>query len=373
MKKFSIFALAAVALASCSSDEVTDMKLGSEISFGTSVLKQSRAAENKLSAIVTNGFKMWGYVDDTAAADKNNTNYFATGNDGLTVTKSEGKWTYGSTKFWPPTALSFYCLYPATPASGTVSVAAAAQTITGYTANGSEDLLYATNKQETKANHESSPIDVNFRHALSKIVFKAKNTNPTAINVTVKGVSIKNVKSQGDFAWAEASTTTNVANGDIANAATAKGKWTNQDTNKDYTVFTDAAKTIGTTADFMTTADASQLFLLPQTLTVWDKTTAASAAGQNGAYILVDCLITDATSGIQLWPASAGASAQVAIPFTAATWEAGFTYTYILNFGQGAGYDPTDNKPVLVAIDLNVTGVDEFTNGNGEGSDVNPL
>lgn len=370
MKKFSIFALAAVALASCSSDEVTDMKLGSEISFGTSVLRQSRAAENKLSAIETNGFKMWGYVDDTAAAAKNNTNYFATGNDGLTVTKSEGKWTYGSTKFWPTTALSFYCLYPATPASGTVSVAATAQTITGYTANGTEDLLYATNKQESKTAHESSPVNINFRHALSKIIFKAKNTNPTAINVTVKGVSIKNVKSQGDFAWAEATTGTPFASA----VADAKGKWTNQATNKDYDVFTltDGA-TVGTTADFMTAADASQLFLLPQTLTVWDKTTAASAAGQNGAYILVDCLITDATSGIQLWPASAGASAQVAIPFTAATWEAGFTYTYILNFGQGAGYDPTDNKPVLVAIDLNVTGVDEFTNGNGEGSDVNPL
>lgn len=370
MNKFSIFALAAVALASCSSDEVTDMKLGSEISFATSVLKQSRAAANNLGSIESTGFKMWGYVDDTAAAKKNNTNYFASGNDGLTVTKSEGKWTYGSTKFWPTTALSFYCLYPATPASGTVSVTATAQTITGYVANGTEDLLYATNKQETKANHESSPIDVNFRHALSKIVFKAKNTNPTAINVTVKGVSIQNVLSKGDFKWANATTDTLFASA----GADAKGKWTKQSTNKDYTVFTGASKEIGETAELMTTTvEASQLFLLPQTLTVWDKTNAASAAGQNGAYILVDCLITDATSGIQIWPATTGTTSKVAIPFTAATWEAGYTYTYILNFGQGAGYNPTDNKPVLVAIDLNVTGVDEFTNGNGEGSDVNPL
>ncbi len=123
---------------------------------------------------------------------------------------------------------------------------------------------------------------------------------------------------------------------------------------------------------------------MPQTLIPWLISDGNGGVKENKGQtskLLVNCKITDRTSGIQLWPKEAGKYADVAISLdnpkndpnrTPGTdgndpkhdkWMQGKKYTYTLIFGEGGGYTPGPNpEPVLVPIKFEVT-VDEFQDG----------
>ena len=104
--------------------------------------------------------------------------------------------------------------------------------------------------------------------------------------------------------------------------------------------------------------------------------------------MLINCKITDETSGIQLWPKT-GEYGEVAISLTNpkedpnktdadnhARWMQGKKYIYTLIFGEGGGYkpepdpdDPDKPEPVLVPITFNVT-VDAFQDGGSYNIDM---
>ena len=88
--KMYLLALSAMALATgCSNDETTELNKGNAIDFSVTAGKLTRA-----EAITTNTikeFKVWAFTDGKTYMN------------GTPVTKSDNKWTYSGTKFWPET------------------------------------------------------------------------------------------------------------------------------------------------------------------------------------------------------------------------------------------------------------------------------
>ena len=380
--KFFFLALSAMALATgCSNDEMTEVNRGDGIDFSVTAGKLTRAAATTTNSI--NEFKVWAFTD--------NKTYM----DGTPVSKEGNKWTYTGTKFWPETAVDFFAVSPAIPQSGTVSVTNDSKTITDYIANGSEDLLYAANFSETKAGHTASPVSVNFRHALSQIVFKVKKTTTSSINVKVKGIKVDGVANTATLTWATATTGANLPEGEAdTETGDSWGTWGTPTGNGEYTaVNLTEAYDVQTTSNYLTTeAGNGALFLMPQTLDPWLTLSTDGKASITGtARLLVNCQIKDTDSDIQLWPEE-GEFGDVAISLSNPTndpnkedgdtshdrWMQGKKYIYTLIFGEGGGYKPDPDDPdepdkptpVLVPITFTVT-VDEFQDGGGYNLNVN--
>lgn len=381
--KFFFLALSAMALATgCSNDEMTEVNRGDGIDFSVTAGKLTRAAATTTNSI--DEFKVWAFTD--------NKTYM----DGTPVSKEGNKWTYNGTKFWPETPVNFFAVSPATPQSGTVSVTNESRKIEEYVVtDGKEDLLYAANFSETKDNHATSPVEVNFRHALSQIVFKVKKTPTSSIDVKVKGIKVKGVVNTATLIWATATTGANLPEGEAdTETGDSWGTWGTPTGNAEYTaVNLTEAYDVQTTPNYLTIeAGNGALFLMPQTLDPWLTLSTDGKASITGtARLLVNCQIKDTDSDIQLWPEE-GEFGDVAISLSNPTndpnkedgdtshdrWMQGKKYIYTLIFGEGGGYKPDPDDPdepdkptpVLVPITFTVT-VDEFQDGGEYNLNVN--
>lgn len=335
-------ALSAMALATgCSNDEVTAVSDSNAIKFSATTGNITRGAVTTTNSIES--FKTYAYLNDD-----NKTTFM----DGVTVSKSDDTWSTPSIYFWPSTALNFYSV---SPASNTITKSGDNYTISNFTVNetvgSQEDLLYAVNAAVSK-DTKSGTVEVNFRHALSQIVFQASNTND-ALKVVINGVKIANVLEKGTFTYPTATTTSTTLE-------TVKGTWETVSGTKTF-----AAGIKETTMDGKTESAQSlmnedgtgALLLIPQTLTAGTVNTTSPYI--SNAHFLVSCKIYNKTSNTLLWPAT-DAYAEVAVPLAETTWAQGTKYTYTFIFGEGGGYNPDDGKPVLVPIKYTVT-VDEFT------------
>lgn len=350
-KKHLIWSFAALAIAGCSNDETIDINRGDAITFRTvaeNVTRSTVESTNTLSA-----FKVWGFTDSKALMN------------GVAVSKGDdNKWTYTDTQFWPEGTVDFYSVAPATT---TVNITASSQKIENFTVAekvaDQVDLLYAVNKGCTKEANGESGVAVNFRHALSQVVFKAKNTNAN-LKVTVKGVEVVNVVNGGTFTYPSNTTTPQVTSSNQNFGNGTQGTWAQGNTKATYAAgITGATLTKSDNATDLTNAGGA-LLLMPQTITAWDVENDPSNSASN-SYFLVDCKIVNVSGNdeVTLWPET-GESAKVAIPVGAITWEQGKKYIYTFVFGEGGGYVPPtedDDKPepVLVPVGFTVT-VDDF-------------
>ena len=382
LSKYLVVALSAVALTACNNDEVMEVNQGRGISFQVATEASTRATATTTNSI--DEFMVWGFTQEEPAK---------TLMEDLSVSKTGSEWTYTGTIFWPAAPVNFYSISPE-PVSGTVSEGAVSitsneQKITGFTVNTDQsqqvDLLYAVNKEEKKETHETVPVSINFRHALSQIVFKAKNTNDN-LKVIVKGVKIGNIKKAGNFTYPSQSTTTQNTSESGSIAATTQGKWDNVTSEQTFAagmsgeVILDGK--VETALDLTSKEDevyTGALFMIPQELTPWDpETTGALNTTNKGVYFLLNCQIQSGTNkDIIVWPTASADTdndsfAEVAIPARQLTWEQGKKYIYTFIFGEGGGYVPgpdPDPKPTLIGIDFNVT-VDEFIDGDGQDIDM---
>ena len=370
--KYLAVALSAVALTACNNEDVLEVNQGRGISFQVATEASTRATATTTSTI--DNFKVWGFTDGKTLMN------------GIEVSKSGSEWTYDGTIFWPATDVDFYSVSPAENCGGTVNISKDAQTITNFTVNTDQsqqvDLLYAVNKGEKKADHEASPVSINFRHALSQIVFKAKNTNEN-LKVIVKGVKIANIKKAGDFTYPSQSTTTQYTSGSSSIVATTQGEWDNVTTEQTFAAGMNVNGVtlegkVETALDLTSKENevyTGALFMIPQALTPWDpEATGALNTTNKGVYFLVDCQILSGTNkDIQVWPSDPKVQyAEVAIPASELNWEQGKKYIYTFTFGEGGGYVPgeePDPDPTLIGIDFNVT-VDEFKDGGEQDIDM---
>ena len=373
--KYLVAALSAVALAACNNEDVMEANRGRGISF-----QVATEASTRIGATTTNtidNFKVWGFTGSNETLM-----------NGVAVSKTGGEWSYGDPIFWPESTVDFYAVSPTENCGGTVSISSSAQQITGFTVNPDQasqvDLLYAVNKAESKDNHESTPVSINFRHALSQIVFKAKNTNAN-LKVMINGVKVVNVVKGGDFTYPAQTT----ANGNITTETQGTWKLLSGDGSTDMFTAGITAQTLDgkveTAVDLTTVTESAytgSLFLMPQELTPWnideDKTNE-----NGGSYFVINCKIYNKAGDdeVLLWP-SEDNYAYVAIPTSDITWEQGKKYVYTFTFGNGGGYvppvDPEDpdkepedgGDPVLVPVDFTVT-VDDFEDGKPQDIDMN--
>lgn len=362
--KLSLIALSALALASCSNEETTNLNPGNAIDFSATAPKPGRAAA---TTATLDNFKVWGFTQKGGdGADAATVIAYMNGVD-VTKNTTSGKWEYSPVMFWPASTVDFFAVSPKT--AGTPNVTATTKTL-AYTVNatGDEDLLYSTTVGASKG----AQVALNFRHALSCVKFNVKLKDNSPIKVTVKDITLKNIKNSGTLTLASATT---ASLGAITSADTETGNtwgtWALGSGVADYAVATGVNDII--TNDVKNFAT---LFLMPQKLTEWNPAAGTSAVA-NGARLVINCVITDATSGALLYSGNVAVAVNNPVNDPAHNdsetncahkqWKQGKIYNYTLIFGQGGGYtdEPNNPKPVLAPIEFTVS-VDNFQDGGND-------
>ena len=398
-KSYLLGALGLLAMASCSQDETIGINHdGDEITFNVVTNSATRAADVYCNQNLPGGFYVSAISDGKTYID------------GDHVTGENGNWTNESgTRYWPETPVDFYAHVNAgTSYKWSVDGAGKATAkFENFAVDGTVadqvDLLYAVKTGQKKAD---GTVNLNFRHALSQIVFQAKNTNAN-LYVEIAGVSVANVGGTNTFTFPSANTETNIDHKDYdtnGNGVYETGEFGSITYDKSWGTWDDL--TSGTEkydVDFtktpvpgnntlvaLTTANdadkeynSNAMLLLPQKTTAWNPETnpLPGAAENKGSYLLVDCAIFNvagddyADGDVCLWGEQQGSTwntKELAIP-VGFDWQQGKKYVYTLVFGEGnGGYDPDpdpdpdpeDPDPVLVPITFEIE-VDEFVPVNG--------
>lgn len=366
MKKIFFSAAMALVLVSCSHDEVIEVNRNNDvIEFGVVSDAATRATDVYCNNNMPGGFTVYANFDGKTYID----------GDAIVYNENGGKWENTSgVRYWPEGGdVSFYAHVNAgTAFKGSTTAPTIENYIVPTDVADQKDLLYAVKSQS----QTEGQVTLNFRHALSQIVFQAKNTNEN-LYVEIDGVTICNLGNTNTFTYPTANTDDSIINHNGEGETTTTGAWGTWENltggNTDYPVtFTavpvpgdGAVKSLTNTNDTGKEFSSKAMLLLPQTTTAWVPATGnAKPENQDGTYFLVDCKICNvagdayASDDVVLWDGPA------AVP-VALNWEQGKKYIYTFVFGDGnGGYDPdpTDpNKPnpVLIPITFDVT-VDDF-------------
>lgn len=223
------------------------------------------------------------------------------------------------------------------------------------------DLLYAK-----KLGQNRQVVDLNFRHALSQVVFKAVNNSTTGMKVTISEVQINHLKGQGTFEFPTVNTDANYENhDDIVNGEVnlpGQGTWTNVSGDNMYTTGNFGAIEVLNTPTDLTSVNHAKgadrsLILLPQEVEAWKPETNQDA----GAYFKMK--VKFEKDGKTIYDNYAYIPVNI-------SWKQGVRYIYTFTFADGnnGGWtDPTNPDPVLSAISFDVT-TDDFV--PAEGNDV---
>lgn len=316
-------AMAAMLIASCSSDDVVSTNTGRAIDFRTSV--GTRGTETTTDNIT----KFWVTAIDEAGA-----NYFS-----KQEYKKEGEFfTSTPLYYWPVGTLNFFAYSPSeTDLGGTLTIGNTTKKLKDFSpateiAN-QKDFVTAT-ASGTRAANETDGVELTFAHQLSQIEIKAKNTN-TGYIYKVVGVRIGKPVSKGTFTFG--TNKWDLTTTEKANTTTEKTNYAVEYATTPRTLAADAATMMGTAND--------NAMLLPQQLVAWTPET-DKANTNKGAYIALKIQITT-KDGARVYPAKAKGDYDWAAVAINTKWEAGKKYVYTLDFSNGAGkVDPEKPQPV---------------------------
>lgn len=278
--------------------------------------------------------------------------------DNVLVTRDGTQWTYSPKAYWPDTPVNFYAISPNLADCPDIEgVTTGTASINGYRNPGNVDLLYAVNIGEIQS---GSPVNINFRHALSKVDVYLSSANST-IEVKINKITIGNVYTKGSFFYPRSTT---------APGSGSAGMWHAQSEMSNIRMFA----ATGPEGNIALTAEATELgedtpagapdFFMPQEL--GKLTYNSNNQTFTGAYIAVDCEIFDKATGGKLFPGAqtppyllvedTGCGC-IMYPVTTGTlteWKPGYSYVYNITI---------DDPAVLFdGIEFGVT-VDEFQNG----------
>lgn len=312
MKRF-LFFLAAAAMTACSQDETTDVVgNGHPIDFRTAM--GTRATETTTSTL---------QKITVTAIDAENENYFTD----VEFSKKGSYFTSETPYYWPVdgSTLNFYAYSPAAADLGaTVTITNASKKLTNYVpaTDVSEQQDFITATATGSKTDEATGVALTFKHRLSQIEIKAKNTEDTYV-YKVQGVRIAQPVSKATFDF-------------------GTGAWELGSDKATYEVtYKGSEKTLGSSAVSIMKTDGDNAMLIPQQLVAWDSGTDKSNA-KKGAYLSVLINITKADGEDPVYPAEAGQYGWAAVAIDT-NWEAGKKYVYTLDFSNGAGkVDPED-------------------------------
>ena len=363
-KNLFFFAAAALALASCSNDETVAVNESDAISFRPLVENVTRATDAHFN-VSGDQFKVTAFPQGTTV-----TPYFSN----VVFTGDGTTFTSASKYYWPKdNNLDFYAWAPADVADNYSSIPVTVNT----TVASQIDLVYAVTKDwgkvdvqtGTPAGHKVDGttvqgVNINFRHAESKVAIQLKNSNST-LKVTVNNVALGNVSGSGTFAISETNT-------DVKDNAKITSGWAS------LGAATAAySQTISPTVYSTAAAAGDDMILIPQTITAVDKYTkqgADPAANDpfDGPYIKVAMKIQNSSDDTYILGAPSGANEYVETlwPLPTSTWNPGYRYTYIVDLA-GGGYHPAnidtdaDLDPILDGAEIKfvTVTVDNWTEG----------
>ena len=389
-KKIVIGAMAMLALAACSNEEViVDNRTGDTINFSPITGKSlSRAFDGYCNLSMPDELTMSAAFFNGSTT----TPYFF--NEAYTKSAGSGYASSGIVRYWPNLSdglqsITFYGAVNATPSWK--QTAGGEPDYTGMVVNAhsvttdvaqQRDFLYAVQKATVR------PADgvqsINFRHALSQIEFAGLNENPN-IHVEICGVKVVNVFSKGDFAFPATTTDDNVVDhnfGGTYPAADKIGTWSNQSVDATYGVTFDATALQASRTSLTITDpagkeyNANTMYLVPQQLEGWDRTATPKAVESADTYFLINAKIWNVagaafnpSADALIWGSGASGVAagakEIAIPAPDTNWQPGKRYVYTFKFtnaGDG-GADPDNGNEVLTPIKLTVT-IDDFVDGS---------
>lgn len=221
-KSLLIAAMACMAFTSCTEDEIftNDFNQERTIAFSAPIVApNTRAAKEHGTTYDTNSsFRVWGHYYGNAF------NYYNSGvlyiNNALCEYDGTSTWTPSNgrnTYYWPKNGtLTFIAYSPAdaedkcASTGNKIKYTATGITIDDYTVptnpSNMQDLMFSERVYDRTPTNQNylegtyTGVDLQFRHALSSIVFKVVQGNKTpGTEVTITGIKLKNVKSKGDF------------------------------------------------------------------------------------------------------------------------------------------------------------------------------
>ncbi len=338
MKKVIIGALALFAMASCSKSELVDENRNSNmIEFGAVANSLSRATTVYNNSNLDK-FTVWASFDGETFID------------GDVIEKQGGKWVNTTTtRYWPAGCADGKKVTFIAHANGGDRF----EFISGMGWSTFNDYEVSTDIAQQKdlliasVKASSGPVNLEFKHALSQIVFNAKCTNKN-LRVVIDGVSIGNIGSKNTALFTPPHLTWN----QIMQA----------DRTTKYSVAFDAV-TIDSLADSQPVAltsagSANALLLHPHAdamTKAWNPAT-ETLAETGGTYFLVKCAIANVAGGSEtmLWGTNNGdgtyTTAEIAIPVSF-LWDQNRQYVYTLVFGEGAGgINPDTGNPILTPV-----------------------
>ena len=337
MKKYFFFAaIAAIGLASCSSDETIASQATSEsneISFRPLVNGLTRGVDVNQTWVESNGFTVRATVNGTGAEYMPENQY----------TYNASTYTSTNKYYWPSVSALDFFAWAASGSDVSHTTNTYAFTVTpNATASAQSDLVVACAKNKTKGNSPSG-VSLNFRHAESKVTITLSNSNASGLDFIIRDASICNVKNSGVFTFANtASGPTNETTGNTTSSGgttlARDGQWSDVVAPATSTTsYTQAITTLTTlsndwilipqTFSYSTTyndEDANDAFTAPcikVSLKIKNHSNSAyiigADDGDNDGYITA------------MWPLSAPAEG----------WMPGKKYTYTVDLAGGGYFD----------------------------------
>ena len=368
MKFGKILAVAVVAtvFASCSNEEELANVGKSEsnaIRFaGISGLSDTRTTPIGTHNLTSTNFDVMAFMSSDNTLFMGGKHVSGVSDHGVKIVYKTSAWDYDDKDkmaYWPTVGdVDFYAVSPAitddlvlqgfvydmTSAAKTISYS----TVDEYNSKGTNhDVMYAVTKGRNKKNNGTMPVQMNFKHILSQVVFKAKTTS-SILEVDVENVKIHNFVHSGTFTLPAGEP----AMSDWKLSPAAKGA---------YTVKLNAANVKTKNAVVNLSDMNSPLMLIPQKLTKWStySPSAGTAVSIPEADKAKECYLEISMKLKQNDSYLIGSAAEyktVYVPFDNATeWEPGKRYIYTLIFG--GGYDD-QGEPILSPITFDAATAD---------------
>lgn len=367
MKFGKILAVAVVAtvFASCSNEEELANVGKSEsnaIRFaGISGLSDTRTTPIGTHNLTSTNFDVMAFMSSDNALFMGGKHEAGHSDQGVKIVYNTSAWDYDDkdkVAYWPTSGdVDFYAVSPAitndlvhnhyfgydmTSANKTITYT----TVDEYDSEGTNhDVMYAVTKGCNKENNGTMPVQMNFKHILSQVVFKAKTTS-SILEVDVENVKIHNFVLSGTFTLPAGEP----AMSDWKLSPAAKGA---------YTVKLNAANVKTKNAVVNLSDMNSPMMLIPQKLTKWSTYSAGTAVSILEAGKAKECYLEISMKLKQNDSYLIGSAAEyktVYVPFDNATgWEPGKRYIYTLIFG--GGYDD-QGEPILSPITFDAATAD---------------
>ena len=365
MKIGKILAVAAVAtvFASCSNEEELANVGKSEsnaIRFaGISGLSDTRTTPIGTTNLTTTDFDVMAFMSSDNALFMGGKHVSGVSDHGVKIVYKTSAWDYADPDqmaYWPTEGdVDFYAVSPAisndlvldngfaydmTSVAKTISY----RMVDEYNTTGTNhDVMYAVAKGRNKVNNGTNAVQMNFKHILSQVVFKAK-TASSILEVDVENVKIHNFVQSGVFT---------LPAGEPAEKEPTMSNWS---TSPDEAVFTATVKlnaaNVKTNNAVVELSDmASPLMVIPQQLKKWSTYSTGAAVSKHVADTKKECYLEISMKLKQNDSYLIGSATEyktVYVPFDNGTgWEPGKRYIYTLIFG--GGYDD-QGEPILSPI-----------------------